>query len=105
MSSDNDVSGIEAASTFSPMDCSAVMTWAQLEPSAHAPWTSTTLAFVSDSLIRFRLAPRHPDPPACSGVTGGQRRQFLETAMDVDLDERCGLAGCVRGAFDADTVQ
>src|SRR5262249_486943 len=51
MSSDSDVSGIGAARTFSPLDCSGLMTWPQLEPSAHAPWTSTTLAVVSDSLI------------------------------------------------------
>ena len=25
--------------------------------------------------------------------------------MDVDLDESCGLSGCIRGAFDADALQ
>jgi hypothetical protein len=25
--------------------------------------------------------------------------------MDVDFNERCGLAGCIGGAFDADALQ
>src|SRR5262245_19345927 len=44
--------------TFSPLDCSGLMTWPQLEPSAHAPWASTTLAVVSDPLISFRICLR-----------------------------------------------
>src|SRR5580704_10513275 len=59
MSSDKDVSGIGAARAFSPRDCSGLMTLAQLEPSAHAPWTSTMLAGVSIAgmaILRMRDA-------------------------------------------------
>jgi hypothetical protein len=37
--------------------------------------------------------------------SGGQSRQFLQTAMDVNFDEGCRLAGHVRGAFDAEALQ
>src|SRR5262245_31443298 len=43
--------------------------------------------------------------PGRDRMTGGQRREFLETAMDVDLDERRGLAGRIGGALDADALQ
>jgi hypothetical protein len=39
----NDVSGKAAATTLMPLAASGAMTFAQLDPSAQAPWTSTTL--------------------------------------------------------------
>src|SRR5262245_14279835 len=45
-SSDREVSGSGAASTFRTSALSGVMTRAQLDPSAHAPWASTTLTLL-----------------------------------------------------------
>src|ERR1700730_2774659 len=42
-SSAREVSGSGAANTFTTSAFSAVMTRAQVDPSAHAPWASTTL--------------------------------------------------------------
>jgi hypothetical protein len=36
---------------------------------------------------------------------GDQCSEFLQTSMDVDFDERCGLARRIGGSFDADTLQ
>src|ERR1700733_12423324 len=44
-SSLSDVNGIGAAITFKPRSSSERITACQLEPSAHAPWTTTTVAF------------------------------------------------------------
>jgi hypothetical protein len=56
-SSAREVSGSGAADTFTASAFSAVMTRAQLDPSAHAPWASTTLT----SLIAILLLLRSPD--------------------------------------------
>src|SRR4030081_2192904 len=52
-SSAREVSGSGAADTFTASAFSAVMTRAQLDPSAHAPWASTTLT----SFIAILLLP------------------------------------------------
>src|SRR5437773_6095304 len=59
-SSAREVSGSGAADTFTASAFSAVMTRAQLDPSAHAPWASTTLT----SFIAILLLPRSRGLPA-----------------------------------------
>src|ERR1700730_15357163 len=54
-SSLKDVRGIGAAITFKPRSSSGRTIACQLEPSAHAPWTTTTVAF-SEKLIMLTLS-------------------------------------------------
>src|ERR1700759_3242305 len=55
-SSLNDVSGIGAAITFKPCFWSRRITGSQLEPSAHAPWTTTTVTFFEGGMAHFLSA-------------------------------------------------
>ena len=50
-SSPRDVRGSGAANTLTPSDLSVLITRAQLDPSAHAPWASTTLTLSAAILL------------------------------------------------------
>src|SRR5580658_3612382 len=50
-SSPSEVSGIGAATTFNPLPCNLRITGSQLDPSAHAPWITTTVAFFKSDII------------------------------------------------------
>jgi hypothetical protein len=53
-----EVSGNCGAVTVNPAACSGSITAAQLEPSAQAPWTSTTLGFsLMPTIVSGELAP------------------------------------------------
>ncbi len=54
-SSASEVSGSGAATALMPSASSAVITRAQLEPSAHAPWASTTLTSLDRHLSALDL--------------------------------------------------
>src|SRR5262249_33129540 len=97
-----EVSGIGAARTFNPLDCSGLMTSAQLEPSAQAPWTSATLAVVLNPRMLIRISVVRAGG---AGIAHGQRGELFQTSMDIDLDESCGLAGRARGVCDARPLQ
>src|SRR5262249_48717742 len=94
-SSASDVSGSGAAHTLAPSAFSAVMTRAQLDPSAHAPWASTTLrSFVAISLLLISwpgMAPASPQRrhPAGDVLPDLVRRIFLDV-MD-PRDRHLGL--------------
>ena len=85
-SADRDVNGIGAARALSPLDCSGLITWAQLEPSAHAPWTRTTLAVVSEPLVgpAWPASAQRPHP-AGDGSSDLVRRIFLDVMAPRDL--------------------
>jgi hypothetical protein len=63
------VSGSGAANTFTDEALSAVMTRAQLDPSAHAPWASTTLTPWTAILLflRRRALAQKPDQQHLTG--------------------------------------
>jgi hypothetical protein len=82
-SSDKDVNGIGAAKTFSPLDSNGLIISFQLEPSAHAPWTNTTLDRRLDSLII------HPFTPDLSGlrarILGAAWFRYNEVVLQMTL--------------------
>jgi hypothetical protein len=49
----SDVSGSGAATTLMPSDAREPMTFAQLDPSAHAPWVRTTVTSLDDIQFSF----------------------------------------------------
>src|SRR5262252_3415857 len=83
-SSARDVSGSGAADTFTPSALSAVMTRAELDPSAHAPWANTTLTsfgaillLITSWLCAWPSSAQRPHPPG-DGLPDLVRRIFLE---------------------------
>src|SRR5262252_2676233 len=72
-SSATDVRGSGAADAFTPSALSAVMTRAQLDPSAHAPWARTMLTFAA---ILPPDSEREQGPPSAHGpdLPGGWLR-------------------------------
>src|SRR5215510_12772684 len=93
-SSARDVSGSGAADTFTPSALSAVITCAQLDPSAHAPWASTTLTSFAAILLLLTSWPAWPPSaqrphPSGDGPPDLVRRIFLEE-MD-PRDRHLGL--------------
>ena len=44
-------------------------------------------------------------PRRRNSITSYQCRQFLQTSMDIDLHESCGLARRAGGIFDADILE
>src|SRR5262245_65306292 len=89
-SSGSDVSGRGAADTFTAAAFSPLMTRAQLDPSAHAPWASTTLtsfaAFLNPLIFRPRAASSSQlSHPADDGPPELVRRVFLDVVAPRDL--------------------
>src|SRR5438093_7643200 len=89
-SSAREVSGRGAAETFTASAFSAVMTRAQLDPSAHAPWASTTLTsfiMAPPPVVLVRLGRRSCDggrgtgaPLAC-GFRNNAKRDRQTSAL------------------------
>src|SRR5438045_5898276 len=64
-SSAREVSGSGAANTFTSSACSAFITGAQLDPSAHAPWA--LLLPIGEALAKFVCEEDFADVKACEG--------------------------------------
>jgi hypothetical protein len=60
LSSSIDVNGSGAASTRNPSAARGWITLAQLDPSAHAPWTNTTLTLERDIALASFYAKVRP---------------------------------------------
>src|ERR1700684_3894708 len=99
-SSSSVVSGMGAAVTLIPACCRPVMTRPQLEPSAHAPWTRTTVGVVGlMGAFRFRaVRPQRPismgDADCQLGCTAQNTRHYAVQRSTCLADRR---ANCVAG--------
>src|SRR5271168_4864 len=94
MSSSSVVSGMGAAVTLMPACCRPVMTRAQLDPSAHAPWTRTTVGAVE--LMGRPFQGVVPDPTEDQGLSrdqlGVERQPGAVCVSGIAL-MKCGMAG------------